>query len=74
MSNVERDYHVVVNAEQQYSIWLADRDIPAGWSEAGFSGPKDACLEHISEVWTDMRPLSLRARTEAREVSRETSP
>ena len=57
-------YRVVVNHEEQYSIWLADRELPLGWSDAGFRGGKDACLEYIKEVWTDMRPLSLRKRME----------
>jgi MbtH protein len=51
-----------MNAEEQYSIWPADREAPTGWSDAGFSGPQAACLEHIETVWTDMRPLSLRKR------------
>ncbi|MFF8725821.1 MbtH family protein [Streptomyces sp. NPDC015171] len=62
MADDEQQYHVVVNAEEQYSIWPADREIPAGWSPAGFDGPKQLCLDHIAEVWTDMRPLSLRRR------------
>ena len=53
-------FEVVVNDEEQYSIWPADRQIPLGWKKAGMQGAKDACLEHIKEVWTDMRPLSLR--------------
>ena len=53
-------YKVVVNHEEQYSIWPADREVPLGWREAGKSGPKAECLAHIKEVWTDMRPLSLR--------------
>lgn len=57
-------YKVVVNHEEQYSIWLVDRDNPLGWSEVGKSGPKDECLAYIKEVWTDMRPLSLRKRME----------
>lgn len=60
-------YKVVVNAEEQYSIWPADRDLPAGWNDAGFSGSKDACLAHIEAVWTDMRPLSLRKAMAGRE-------
>jgi len=64
MSASEQDekivYKVVVNHEEQYSIWPADMEIPAGWREAGKSGLKDECLAHIKEVWTDMRPLSLR--------------
>jgi MbtH protein len=54
-----RTYRVVVNDEAQYSIWLADREIPAGWRDTGKSGTKDECLAHIREVWVDMRPLSL---------------
>jgi MbtH protein len=57
-------YKVVVNDEEQYSIWPADRENALGWRDAGFSGRKDACLEYIQNVWTDMRPLSLRRRME----------
>lgn len=59
-----RTYRVVVNHEEQYSIWPADRELPLGWKDAGFSGDKAACLHHIEDVWTDMRPLSLRKRME----------
>ena len=55
-------YTVVVNHEEQYSIWPADREIPAGWREAGKRGPRQDCLDYISKVWTDMRPLSVRKR------------
>lgn len=55
-------YKVVVNYEEQYSIWPADRENAPGWRDAGFSGNKEACLEYIQNVWTDMRPLSLRRR------------
>lgn len=58
-------YQVVINHEEQYSIWPADREIPRGWKAVGPSGPKDTCLEYIKEVWTDMRPLSLRKKMEA---------
>jgi MbtH protein len=54
-------YAVVINHEEQYSIWPADRSCPAGWQQTGMRGSKDACLAHIEEVWTDMRPLSIRA-------------
>ncbi len=57
-------YQVVINDEEQYSIWPADRALPAGWYEAGKSGSKQECLDHIDEVWTDMRPRSLRDRSE----------
>jgi MbtH protein len=54
------EFRVVVNHEDQYSIWPSDRTIPLGWREAGKSGSKSECLDYISEAWTDMRPLSLR--------------
>lgn len=53
-------YKVVINHEEQYSIWPADRQNPAGWRDGGTTGTKAECLEYIKEVWTDMRPLSLR--------------
>jgi MbtH protein len=58
-------YKVVVNHEEQYSIWPADRENPLGWQDGGKSGTKDTCLAYIKEVWTDMRPLSLRQRMDA---------
>ena len=58
----ERVYRVVRNDEEQYSVWWADRDLPAGWHAEGTEGSKDECLVRITEVWTDMRPLSLRRR------------
>ncbi|CAM5331452.1 hypothetical protein GCM10010329_37970 [Streptomyces spiroverticillatus] len=53
-------YAVVLNHEEQYSIWPATRDVPAGWHAEGTEGSKEECLEHIDRVWTDMRPLSVR--------------
>jgi MbtH protein len=53
-------YKVVVNHEEQYSIWPAQQENPLGWKDAGKSGLKEECLEYIKTVWTDMRPLSLR--------------
>jgi MbtH protein len=58
-------YRVVVNHEEQYSIWPEYKDIPNGWREVGRTGTKDDCLAYIKDVWTDMRPLSLRRRMEA---------
>jgi MbtH protein len=55
-------YKVVRNQEEQYSIWPADRENAPGWSDAGPSGTRAECLAYIEEVWTDMRPLSLRRR------------
>ena len=64
MNTDEKDdntaYKVVVNHEEQYSIWPADRENALGWNDAGKSGTKAECLAYIEEVWTDMRPLSLR--------------
>ena len=51
---------VVVNDEEQYSVWPLDRENPAGWRDAGKTGTKAECLEYIKQVWTDMRPLSVR--------------
>lgn len=53
-------YTVVVNHEEQYSIWPAGRELPLGWREVGKQGSKVECLAYIKDVWTDMRPLSLR--------------
>lgn len=60
-----RKYKVVVNHEDQYSIWFADRESPLGWRDVNKSGTKQECLVYITEVWTDMRPLSLRQKMEA---------
>jgi uncharacterized protein YbdZ (MbtH family) len=57
-------YKVVVNHEEQYSIWPEYRENPNGWNDAGKVGPKAECLAYIKEVWTDMRPLSLRKKME----------
>ena len=55
-----REYVVLVNCEEQYSLWLADLEVPKGWREVFARNNKKACLEYVKEVWTDMRPLSLR--------------
>jgi MbtH protein len=63
-SNEQNDdtiYLVVVNHEEQYSIWPKwKKELPLGWKAVGKEGSKKECLAHIEEVWTDMRPLSLR--------------
>ena len=64
-------YKVVVNHEEQYSIWPAGKENPPGWRDAGKSGNETECLAHIEEVWMDMRPLSLR-RKMAADASEET--
>ncbi|MFK0048480.1 MbtH family protein [Streptomyces sp. NPDC090741] len=61
----ESGYRVVCNDEEQYSIWRADRELPAGWQAEGTQGTRQECLDHIAAVWTDMRPLSLRRRMAA---------
>jgi MbtH protein len=58
----ETIFKVVVNHEEQHSIWPSGRDNPLGWRDEGFTGPKDACLAHIAEVWPDITPLSVRTR------------
>jgi MbtH protein len=69
MSGEDEDlalYKVVVNHEEQYSIWPIGRDPPFGWQVVDKSGQKAECLEYIKTVWVDMRPLSLRRRQEKR--------
>ena len=66
-SNDEEDntvYQVVVNHEEQYSIWPEYKEIPGGWRPANKIGKKQECLDYVKEVWTDMRPLSLRKHME----------
>ena len=65
-------YVVVMNLEEMYSIWPADRELPLGWRLEGFSGLKPACIEHMKNVWTDMRPLSLRKKMQ--EMERQQNP
>lgn len=55
-------YTVVVNDEEQHSIWPHGRPVPAGWREVGVTGPKQECLTRIEELWPDIRPLSVRRR------------
>jgi MbtH protein len=55
-----KTYVVLINGEEQYSIWPSRKEIPNGWSETGKSGSKEECLSYIEAVWVDMRPLSLR--------------
>lgn len=59
-------WKVVVNHEEQYSLWSADQENAPGWRDAGKRGTRAECLEYIQQVWTDMRPLSLRRQLEAR--------
>jgi MbtH protein len=63
--NSSSTYNVVVNHEEQYSIWPSDRANAPGWRNAGKTGTKQECLDYINSVWTDMRPLSLRKKMES---------
>jgi len=67
-------YKVVVNHEEQYSIWPERRENPRGWTSVGVTGSKAECLTYIESVWTDMRPLSLRKAMEEARVSRRPEP
>ena len=75
MSREEKEdktiYKVVMNHEEQYSIWPSDQPVPLGWNEVGKSGPKQECLDYIKEVWTDMRPLSLRRQMQQQQQQQE---
>jgi MbtH protein len=66
----DRIYEVVVNDEEQYSIWFADREVPLGWRTVGKSGRKEECLAYVKEVWTDMRPRSLREQMESERATK----
>lgn len=59
-SQDSEDYICLINAEEQYSLWFAWKKIPLGWKKVGPQGNKDVCLQYIKEMWTDMRPKSLR--------------
>jgi len=54
------EFRVVHNDEEQYSVWPCDRELPAGWYDDGIHGTRDECLDHIEQVWTDLRPRSVR--------------
>lgn len=58
--NADDTFVVLVNDEEQYSLWPASNEVPAGWRPAGKEGSESDCMAYVDEVWTDMRPLSLR--------------
>lgn len=60
LDDADATFRVVMNQEEQYSIWPSHREIPNGWRETGFMGTRAACLDHIENSWIDMRPASLR--------------
>jgi MbtH protein len=61
----DRQFVVLINDEEQYSLWPRGKDIPAGWRAVGKEGSRDECCDYVDTVWTDMRPLSLRRKMEA---------
>ena len=75
MSEEQREdrtiYKVVINHEEQYSIWPADRENALGWNDVGMTGTRQEVMDYIKEVWTDMRPLSLRKKMEEAERARQ---
>jgi len=75
MSEEEREdrtiYKAVINHEEQYSIWPADRENALGWNDVGITGTREEVMDYIKEVWTDMRPLSLRKKMEEAERARQ---
>ena len=72
----EPEYQVVINDEEQYSIWPTYRDLPSGWYTVGKNGSEQACLDYIETVWTDMRPRSLREfmQQQAEQEAKESAP
>jgi MbtH protein len=61
-ADAKHEHCVVINEEEQYSVWPVDRDLPLGWTTIGFTGSRAECLDHIRDVWTDIRPRSVRDR------------
>jgi len=64
MIDADEKYICLINEEEQYSLWYAWKDIPIGWKRVGPEGTRDQCLAYINEVWTDMRPKSLKDKME----------
>lgn len=60
-----RVYVVLINDEEQYSLWPRNQDVPPGWRSVDFMGTKEECMKYVDEVWTDMRPKSLRDKMDA---------
>jgi MbtH protein len=60
VTSEDRIQIVLVNQEEQYSFWPKGKDIPNGWRATGKEGTVEECSSYVKEVWTDMRPLSLR--------------
>jgi MbtH protein len=60
-----RVYVVLINDEEQYSLWPRNKEVPAGWRSVDVSGSREECMKYVDETWTDMRPKSLRLRMES---------
>lgn len=60
-NEADSQYQVLVNHEEQYSLWPLDKAPPVGWRQTGPTGSKETCLAYVNATWTDMRPLSLRS-------------
>lgn len=60
-TNIAIDNQVLINEEEQYSLWPLSKEIPAGWKKAGFEGTKEACKAFVDAHWQNMRPKSQRA-------------
>jgi len=71
MNDDRIEYQVLVNHEEQYSLWPTFKEIPNGWSQVGPIGRKQQCLDYVEEVWTDMRPLSVRRQLAEAEAARQ---
>ena len=67
------DFVVLINHEEQYGIWPANKPVPEKWRSVGMTGSKEECLEYVRRVWGDMRPLSIKARDRAKKAQGETA-
>ncbi len=71
MDDDKQQYQVLVNHEEQYSLWPTFKEIPTGWKQVGPIGKKQDCIDYVEEVWTDMRPLSVRWQLEKAAAERQ---
>lgn len=63
--NEDGEFFVLVNDENQHSLWPSFAEVPGGWRVALGPASREQCLEYVAENWTDMRPKSLREAMEA---------
>lgn len=71
MDDDKQQYQVLVNHEEQYSLWPTFKEIPIGWKQVGPIGKKQDCVDYVEKVWTDMRPLSVRRQLEKAAAERQ---